>query len=82
MEKEESRRIHQDYWEKCRTCRWWYGNRSGVGEGTCTNERSEINRDRPTARFINTFADGHCDGEWDSFDVDVALEIMRKNDGA
>jgi len=77
MDIEESRRIHQDWWGNCRTCRFWSGDCVKIGAGVCTNERSPVNQG---FRLRTTQSGGKCD-DWDSFDVDVALEIMEVNDG-
>lgn len=77
MDIEESRRIHLDWWGKCRTCRWYPGNReersTHPDPPRCVNEMSPF-------WFEGVRWSGHC-GEWDSFDVDVALEIMEQSDG-
>jgi hypothetical protein len=75
MDHDESKRIHQDYWGQCRTCRWWGGDRASGMEGRCTSPRSELSGSL-------TQRNGYCENEWDSFDVDVALEIMGENDDA
>ena len=47
IDRADSVRLHEDWWGKCRTCRFWQV----------------------------TTTEGHC-RQWDSFDVDVALETM------
>ena len=75
---DESVRLHEDWWGKCRTCRFWHGaDEVRPREGTtplimirwrdarCENPRS------PLVGEVTT-TNGHCP-QWDSFDVDVAL---------
>jgi len=38
MNYEESKRIHLDWWGKCRTCRWWAGPRSEMRLGELAEE--------------------------------------------
>jgi len=85
MEHAESKRIHLDWWGKCRTCRHWAGPRRDVAKAArdafyqnthdyprCTNEQSPL-------YWKLVGGGGHCE-EWDSFDVDVALEIMEESE--
>ncbi len=74
----ESKRLHLDWWGKCRTCRFWDGaDKISPREGRepmvqirwepapCTNPASPLYGQE-------TRTEGHCK-KWDSFDVDVAL---------
>ena len=68
MDRSESVRIHEDWWSKCRTCKHWDGGRESREPGACLNPVSDMHKQE-------TWTDGHCK-EWDSFDVDAALEVM------
>lgn len=81
IDKEQSRRLHADWWGKCRTCRFWQGCDAGNGSGTpgnqirwtpgpCTNPASDLYNQE-------TWTDGHC-AKWDSFDLETALEILAE----
>jgi hypothetical protein len=70
MDKSESKRIHEDWWNKCRTCRFWTGNRETMDPGKCSNEKSDMFGQE-------TWTEGHCK-KWDTFDIDVALELMEE----
>lgn len=83
ISKEESKRLHMDWWGKCRTCRHWAGTDQGDGSGSymnnprwnpgiCTNSKSELFE-------LETWTDGHCP-RWDSFDIDTALELMEEGE--
>lgn len=67
ISKTESRRLHLDWWGKCRTCLHWTGDMSNIGvisagavlrHGTCTSERSSLYGEE-------TSTDGHCP-EWNT----------------
>jgi len=78
---EESKWLHTDWWGQCRTCKHWSGQRGRrlhlVGE--------EIYRDRVGTCYSNDSPfylrhvrrNGYC-SEWDSFDLDVAIEVMEE----
>lgn len=75
MDKRESKRIHEDWWGECRTCRFWMGNRETFGNtgfDKCNNDKSD---------FYNqeTLRSGFCK-KWDSFDIDVALALLEEWD--
>ena len=69
MNKEESKRIHMDWWGKCRTCAFWQGSdETRMEPGVCTNQASELHEQE-------TWIDGYC-VKWDSFDIETALEML------
>ncbi len=69
ISKEESRRLHIDWWGKCRTCRFWASTDPRRMEpAQCTNPRSNMLNQE-------TWTEGHCP-QWDSFDIDTALEVL------
>ena len=79
MNKEESKRLHIDWWGKCRICRFWQGTNNGDGSGTfgnevrwnpgpCINPESDLYQQE-------TWTEGHCQ-KWDSFDIDTAFELL------
>jgi hypothetical protein len=74
MDREESIRLHMDWWGKCRTCRHWHGAAGGLlGEerwepALCENPVSDM-------YGKETWTEGEC-RKWDSFDIDVALELL------
>ncbi len=71
MDREESIRIHLDWWEKCMTCHYWYGDRlkTGLADGECMNDASTLYK-KPTT------CQGHCP-KWDTFDPDVAFGLLE-----
>ena len=71
MDKEESKRLHLDWWEECRTCRFWSGDRNSIDAGNCTCQKSDLHGQV-------TFWGGYCP-KWDSFDLDVALELLAED---
>ena len=71
MEPEESVRLHLDWWGKCRTCKWWLGQRVTMEAGVCSNSDSSLHNEE-------TWTEGNCK-EWDSFDVDAALVVLGKD---
>jgi len=84
MDKEESYRLHCDWWGKCRTCRFWGGTDQGDGSGSygnsprwnpgpCNNPDSDLYQ-------LETWTEGHCK-KWDSFDLKTALEILEEGNG-
>ena len=74
LDKAERERIHLDWWGKCRTCRWWNStnDRPNMGEFSCFAEASTLYLQRTTSS-------GYCT-EWDSFDIDTAIEIMQEDE--
>ena len=66
--KELSIRIHYDWSNKCRTCKFWTGDRREVMNGVCENDKSDL-------YTLQTTTDGHCK-EWDTYDYETALEII------
>lgn len=76
MDKAESYRIHKNWWGKCRTCKWWKGGRAstfvGTTNGPCASKKS------PLFEAVTTW-DGHCP-EWDSFDIDIAMQLMEEGE--
>jgi len=79
MDKEESIRIHSDWWGKCRSCRFWQGTDNNTGPikhlrwnpGLCTQPDSPLFEQE-------TWTEGHCE-KWDSFDIETAFEIMQED---
>lgn len=70
---EESRRLHQDWWGKCRTCLYWKGtDESRMAAGVCDNPKSDMHGKE-------TWTDGHC-RKWDSYDICVALEMLQESE--
>jgi hypothetical protein len=83
IDKDMSRRLHMDWWGKCRTCRYWHGTDAGDGSGRmgnqvrwqdspCTNPASDRYQEVTTT-------EGHC-SKWDSFDVETALELLQEDE--
>ena len=69
MDKAESRRLHLDWWEKCRTCNHWGSSLRGNSElAHCLMKQSPLYGNQ-------TASNGHCP-KWDSFDLDTALEVL------
>jgi hypothetical protein len=65
----ESVRYHLDWWGQCRTCRFWGGPRAKAAEsGPCLNRASDL-FEKPTT------TSGEC-AQWDSFDLNAAIEVM------
>ena len=76
MDKDESKRIHLDWWGKCRTCRHWQGTDESSqllrwNPGLCDNPASDLFKQE-------TWTEGHCN-KWDTFDIETALEIMQED---
>lgn len=82
ISRDESMRLHEDWWGKCRTCRFWHGAdevrpREGTAplihlrwhDARCENPRSPLHSS-------SMDHNGSCP-QWDSFDVDIALEVLR-----
>jgi len=71
---EESKRLHLDWWGQCRTCKHWNStnDRPNMGRFSCFAKESELYLQR-------TSSSGHCP-KWDSFDVDVALDVMEEDE--
>ena len=74
INKEESKRLHMDWWGKCRTCKFWQGTDVGKqirwNPGQCANPVSEL-------YLQETWTEGHCH-KWDSFDIETALELLQE----
>lgn len=75
ISREESIRIHEDWWGKCRSCRFWHGSDEPPrhvkwNPAPCTNPDSPLFQQE-------TWTEGHC-RKWDSFDIDLAFELMEK----
>lgn len=58
-----------DWWNKCRTCRFWQGDREKMMPGLCSNPESDLHNEE-------TWTEGHCE-KWDSFDIETALKLME-----
>ncbi len=76
MEESEKKRILTDWWGQCRTCKNWNGKRRGSHRsdmrdrsGSCLSKASPLYLEQ-------TYRSGDC-GEWDAFDIDAALEVMK-----
>lgn len=73
VSKEESIRLHMDWWGKCRTCRHWNGaddaNFIRWQPAKCENKDSDLYGQE-------THIGVHCP-KWDSFDIDTALSLME-----
>jgi len=69
-EKELSIRIHYDWMNKCRTCRFWDGNRADI------LFRSKCNQEKSHLFEKETGTETYCD-QWDSYDLDTALEVLN-----
>ena len=81
IDRAESVRLHEDWWGKCRTCRFWNG-ATAIREGADGSRLVHLRWDdaeceNPRSLLVGqvTTTEGHC-RQWDSFDVDVALETM------
>jgi len=68
MIKEESYRIHLDWWGKCRTCKFWGGIKESIKDGLCNNVDSDLFN-------VETTIDGYC-SKWDTFDEDTAYDVL------
>lgn len=73
IDKEESKRLHLDWWGKCRTCVFWGGTDENKNlrwnPGPCNNLKSKFYEKI-------TWTEGYCE-KWDSFDIDTAFEILE-----
>lgn len=76
MDKEESIRLHTDWWGKCRTCKHWDGKSDEKHvrwlPAICENQKSDLFGQE-------TWTEGHCP-QWDSFDIDIALELLGNDE--
>lgn len=77
MDKEESKskRLHQDWWAQCRTCKFWSSTdpeRGVANPGMCDNLVS-VNYKQ------ETWSSGYCP-QWDTFDIETALEILQEDE--
>lgn len=66
--KEESIRLHYDWWGQCRTCEFWQS-ADRKAPGLCGNLTSPLYNNE-------TWTEGHCE-KWDSFDIETALEFLQ-----
>lgn len=64
--------IHLDWWGKCRTCRFWRGDREKMTPGLCAMPRSDLVN-------TETWTEGHCK-QWDSFDLNAAVAVMEREE--
>ena len=67
IDKEESIRLHYDWWGQCRTCIFWSSPDRWIA-GKCTNKKSVLFEEE-------TWTEGHCE-KWDSFDIETAFEFL------
>lgn len=82
MNKETSRRLHMDWWGKCRTCRHWHGADAGDGSDTAADNQPRwhpANCENPDSDLFGqeTWTEGYCP-KWDSFDLETAYEMMEE----
>lgn len=81
ISRDDSVRLHEDWWGKCRTCRFWHGaDEAHPREGmlplvSIRWHPSQCENTRSSHHSTETDMDGSCP-QWDSFDVDVALGVM------
>lgn len=72
VSKEESIRLHTDWYGKCRTCEFWGGTDSPGhlrwNPGLCNNEKSDLYK-------VETWTEGHCE-HWSSFDPATCGEMF------
>lgn len=67
LSEDERKRLLDDWWGKCRTCKYWTGEDStenGIYHprwkpGLCTNEKSKLYKEE-------TWTEGYCE-EWEEF---------------
>lgn len=71
MTREESIRIHLDWWEKCRTCAFFMGDRETchLARAMCSGVGSPFHGEIVTD-------EGYC-SKWDSFDPEVAFGLLE-----
>jgi hypothetical protein len=78
---DESVRLHEDWWGKCRTCRFWHGDdevRPYQGHNTIVHLRwhdAKCENPKSPLHSMDMDHNGHCP-QWDSFDMDTALQVM------
>jgi len=72
MSDEEVYRWHEDWWNQCRTCKFWNGDRVLMDDGPCDNEKSDLFQ-------ISTTSSGECP-KWDSFDTEIAFKLLEENE--
>lgn len=72
IDKEESIRLHYDWWGQCRTCEFWVGSDpTRMNPGICKNSKSDLFEQE-------TWTEGHC-SKWNSFDTETAIEFLEGN---
>jgi hypothetical protein len=87
VSKQESVRLHEDWWGKCRTCRFWNGAdkvREREGREPLVSLRWEDSPcENPMSPWFGqvTSTEGEC-SKWDSFDVDTALAVIEPSHGS
>lgn len=69
VQSSESLRLHLDWWQKCRTCEFWSGDRKTCEDGLCEQPRGDFGGEITTS-------EGHC-GNWESYDLETAMEIIQ-----
>jgi hypothetical protein len=83
MDKEESKRLHMDWWGKCRTCRFWQGTDAGNGDGSVGNQirwnPGQCSNPSSDLYGQETWTEGHCN-QWDTFDLETAVELLEGNE--
>ena len=76
-------RLHLDWWGKCRTCKYWDGDRTILSFGNCSCKDSQFyaHKDKYIASPICTYQDTICE-KWCSFDIEAAEIVIEydKND--
>lgn len=71
MNRDESFRLLEDWWNKCRTCRYWSASdedRIKMTPSICSNINSPLFEHE-------TWTEGYC-RYWDAFDIDVAIDVI------
>lgn len=80
MNKELSVLLHTEWWEKCRTCKYWNGADVGNGGNTINDHVRWLPAkcENPASPMYGqeTWTEGYCP-KWDSFDVETALEVLE-----
>lgn len=77
--KEDSILIHEDWWGKCRSCRFWNGKDAKNFAGRITPRWEPAKCENPASELYQqeTWTEGHCP-KWDSFDIETAFELMEE----
>ncbi len=78
MKLSEKVRLHLDWWSKCRTCKYWDGNRTNLSFGNCACKNSQFYADKTKyiASPICTYQDTTCEN-WSSFDLEAAEIVIE-----